>query len=254
MRSPTPANTEKPPWFIGDVVDQLHDDHRLADAGAAEQADLASLGVGREQVNDLDARDEDLGGLALVRESGRGAVDGELDLGLDLAALVNGLADHVHDAPESLGADRDGDRVALVAHGGAAREPVRPVHGHGTHRVLAEVLRHLEHEPRLVVLDLERVENLRQRAVELHVDDGADDLGHLARGLVGHAARARGRGDGFKHLGSEHCAVLLVEGGGRAKERGGGGAGGGGVGGGVWVFVLRWRVCVGLRCGESERR
>ena len=45
---------------LGDVVDQLLDDHGLADAGAAEQADLAALGVGREQVDDLDAGDEDL--------------------------------------------------------------------------------------------------------------------------------------------------------------------------------------------------
>ena len=45
---------------LGDVVDQLLDEHRLADAGAAEQADLAALGVGREQVDDLDAGDQDL--------------------------------------------------------------------------------------------------------------------------------------------------------------------------------------------------
>ena len=38
---------------LGDVVDQLHDEDSLADAGAAEEADLASLGVGGEQVNDL---------------------------------------------------------------------------------------------------------------------------------------------------------------------------------------------------------
>jgi hypothetical protein len=38
-----------------DVVDELHDDHRLADAGAAEEPDLAALRVGREEVDDLDA-------------------------------------------------------------------------------------------------------------------------------------------------------------------------------------------------------
>ena len=45
---------------LGDVVDQLHDQHGLADAGAAEQADLAALGIRREQVHDLDAGDQDL--------------------------------------------------------------------------------------------------------------------------------------------------------------------------------------------------
>ena len=31
---------------LRDVVDQLHDQHGLANAGTAEQADLAALGVG----------------------------------------------------------------------------------------------------------------------------------------------------------------------------------------------------------------
>ena len=44
---------------LGDVVDQFHDQHGLADAGAAEQADLAALGIGCEQVDDLDAGDQD---------------------------------------------------------------------------------------------------------------------------------------------------------------------------------------------------
>ena len=46
---------------LGDVVDQFHDDHGLADAGAAEQADLAALGIGRQQIDDLDAGDQDRG-------------------------------------------------------------------------------------------------------------------------------------------------------------------------------------------------
>ena len=43
-----------------DVVDQLLDQHGLADAGAAEEADLAALHVRRDQVDDLDAGLEDL--------------------------------------------------------------------------------------------------------------------------------------------------------------------------------------------------
>ena len=40
---------------LGDVVDQFHDDDGLADAGAAERADLAALQERADQVNDLDA-------------------------------------------------------------------------------------------------------------------------------------------------------------------------------------------------------
>ena len=61
---------------LGDVVDQLLDQHGLADAGAAEQADLAALGVGRQQVDDLDAGDEDLGLRRLLGVGGRRLVDG----------------------------------------------------------------------------------------------------------------------------------------------------------------------------------
>ena len=44
----------------GDVVDQLRDRHGLADPGAAEEADLAAPDERRDQVDDLDARLEDL--------------------------------------------------------------------------------------------------------------------------------------------------------------------------------------------------
>ena len=60
--------------LLGDVVDQLQDEHGLADAGAAEQAGLAALGVRLEQVDDLDAGLEhlDLGRLLVERRRLRG--------------------------------------------------------------------------------------------------------------------------------------------------------------------------------------
>jgi hypothetical protein len=63
--------------FGGDVADELLNQHRLAHAGAAEEADLAALLVGGEQVDDLDAGDEHFGVLrVLLVEGGGGAVDG----------------------------------------------------------------------------------------------------------------------------------------------------------------------------------
>ena len=41
--------------LLGDVVDELHDEDGLADSGAAEEADLAPLAVGGQEVDDLDA-------------------------------------------------------------------------------------------------------------------------------------------------------------------------------------------------------
>jgi len=45
----------------GDVVDELHDNHGLPHTGAAEQPDLAALGVGGQEVHDL-ARGKARGG------------------------------------------------------------------------------------------------------------------------------------------------------------------------------------------------
>ncbi len=58
--------------LLGHVADELLDDDRLADAGAAEDADLAALGERGDQVDDLHARLEDLGRSRLLLE-GEGA-------------------------------------------------------------------------------------------------------------------------------------------------------------------------------------
>ena len=60
---------------LGDVVDQLHDDDGLADARAAEGADLAAAHERADEVDDLDAGFEDGGLDVLVDERGRQAVD-----------------------------------------------------------------------------------------------------------------------------------------------------------------------------------
>ncbi len=112
---------------LGDVVDELHDEHGLAHAGAAEQPDLAALGVGSEQVDDLDARDQDLRFRRLIGEAGRGLMDGAHGVGVDRTGFVHRLADDVDDAAQRLLADRHHDRLARVDDLLAAHETFRRV-------------------------------------------------------------------------------------------------------------------------------
>ena len=100
--------------------------------------------------------------------------------GLDRARLVHRLADDVHDAPERLLADRNADRLPRIAHTLPAYEPFARVHGDRAHGVLAEMLRDLEHQPGAVIVGLQRIQDRRQRAFELHVHHGAGDLRDLA--------------------------------------------------------------------------
>ena len=59
---------------------------------------------------------------------------------------------------------------------GAAHQPVRCVHRDRAHDVLAELLRHFEHQCLAAVIDVQCGQDRRQLAVEMDVDDGADDL------------------------------------------------------------------------------
>ncbi len=121
----------------------------------------------------------------LLDEGGRRLMDAALPGCLDRTRFVHRFAGDVHDAPERALADGDRDRLAGVEHFVAAHEAFGRVHRHRAHRRLAQMLRHFEDQPVAVVVGLQRVQDFRQRPVELHVDDGAHHLGHAADLVAG---------------------------------------------------------------------
>ncbi len=171
---------------LGHVVDQFHDQHGLADAGTAEQADLAALGVRSEQVDDLDAGDKDRSLGRLIGIGRRLLVDRADPFTLDRTRLVNRIADHVDDPPEQSLPHGNGDRRPGVGNLLTAHQPLAGVHRDRAHGGLAEMLRHLEHQAITLVLGLQCVEDRRQMIVEVHVDDGADDLGDTSDCICHH--------------------------------------------------------------------
>ncbi len=81
--------------LAGDVVDEFLNDDGLADAGAAEEADLAALEERLDEVDDLDAGLEHLFAGRLLVEGGGLTVDREMYLGVDGAELVHWLAEYI---------------------------------------------------------------------------------------------------------------------------------------------------------------
>ena len=157
-----------------DVADELHQRHRLADARAAEQPHLAALVERADQVDDLDARLQDLHLGGLVDVAGRLAVDRPELLRAHVALAVDGRAQHVHDAAQRLRPHRDGHRLPGVVDADAALQAVRRAHRDGAHHAVADLLLHLEGE---TVLDVQRVVHLGHGvAGELHVHHRADDF------------------------------------------------------------------------------
>ena len=129
-----------------DVVDQLEHVDGLADAGAAEEADLAALGERADEVDDLDAGLEQFvrGGLLVIAR--RRAMDDPALLLADRTALVDRPAEHVHDAAERLVADRHLDAFAGVLGDEVALQAVGRTERDRAHDAVAELLLHLERD------------------------------------------------------------------------------------------------------------
>ena len=71
--------------------------NRLANARAAEQADFAALGIGGDEIDDLDAGLQNLGGGFLLLVAGGLAMDGPALHAFGRGLFVDGLAQQVKD-------------------------------------------------------------------------------------------------------------------------------------------------------------
>ena len=170
--------------LLGDVVDELQHVHGLADTSATEQANFAALGEGCEQVDDLDAGDEQILAASLFIVRGRRTVDRPLFLGGHGTTVILRRTEHVHDATERRRTHWHRDRRTSRFDREAALQAFRCAHRDGSHNAITELLLHFQRQ--IDVGELQRLVDLRDRvAGKLHVDDRADDLRNLARCHVG---------------------------------------------------------------------
>merc|ERR1719468_58898 len=152
---------------LGNVVNQLHNQDSLADTGTTEQTNLTTLGVGGEEVDNLDTSDQDLLLDAHLGELGSLSVDG--------APLVNWVTNNVDNSTEGLGTDGDHDGRTSVEDLLATDKTLSTVHSNGTDSVLSQVLGNLEHKLGFAVGHSQGVEDLWETIIELNVDDGTND-------------------------------------------------------------------------------
>ena len=131
--------------LLGDPADHLGDEHGLAHAGAAEQADLAALQVRRQQVDDLDAGLEHLGlrARACRTPAPGGGCPSARDRRTSTASTSSGSPHTLKTWPSTCVADRHLDAVAGVAHRRAPGEAVGRLHADGPHPAVADLLGHL---------------------------------------------------------------------------------------------------------------
>ena len=181
VRSPTPANTDTPPWSLAMLLISSMMTTVLPTPAPPNAPTLPPLRNGQMQIDDLDAGREHLGRGRLVGERRRRAVDRVVLLGHDGPALVDGVPGHVEDASHDARADRHRDRAAGVGDLDAALEPLGACHGDGADPAVSEVLLHLERQrrracPATLAGNGEGVVDPGQRVGELDVHDRAGDL------------------------------------------------------------------------------
>ncbi len=164
-----------------DVVDQFHDQDRLADAGAAEKADLAALGIGADQVDDLDAGLQDLRCGDLVLKGRGGTVDRPALFRVGSGHIVDRIAQEVEHASQALIAYGHGDRPRRVDSIDAADQAVSGAHRDASDDIIADLLSHLGDQSAAINIDFDGIEQCRQLALlESDIKDRAGDLYYLA--------------------------------------------------------------------------
>ena len=129
--------------------------------------------------------DQHLSTGTLVDEAGGISVDGSELISLDGTTLVNGLTNNINDSAEGFGADGDQNRRTSVLNWLSTDETFGGVKSNGPDVVATQVLGDLKHESVLHTLDFKSVENWGQRTLELHVDDGTNNLRDLSVSNLG---------------------------------------------------------------------
>ena len=141
-----------------DIVDELLNEHRLADASAAEQTDLAALRIRLQKVNDLDAGFQQFRHRALVGK-GRGlAVNFPLRCVVRQRALaVDGFAQYVEHPAKRRLADRHLNAGTGHLDRHAARKLLACPQQHAAHARRGELLHDLHHAHLAVYRDVQRL-------------------------------------------------------------------------------------------------
>jgi hypothetical protein len=116
----------------------------------------------------------------LVNEGGGISVDRSVLVSFDGATLINGLTNDINDSSESLGADGHENGGASVVHGLATDETFSGVESDGSDVVATQVLGDLEDESVSDTFNFKSVENWGQSSLEVHVDDGTNNLRNLS--------------------------------------------------------------------------
>src|SRR5262249_51151879 len=151
---------------LGNIINKLHDDDRLADSGAAERAYLAALEERANQIDDFDSRRKNLWRYGLLNQRRWKPVDRIILLRLNRAALVYRISCNVKHSPHDSVPDGHVYWPTAIHHVKATFQTLGSRHGDCPDQFVAKMLLHFEsdiHGPILnLAFDSQRVIDRRQ--------------------------------------------------------------------------------------------
>ena len=176
--------------LLGDIVDQFHHVHGLADTGTTEETDLAALGKGADQVNHFDAGLKQLHRGRKVRKLGRWLVNGAPLIRTNRSCLIDWAAQHVHNPTQGRWTNRDRNRRTRRIHRHSAAQAIGRTHGNGTNHAITKLLLNFESQTGFnagmlrAVIEIERlIDGGQTRTGKLDIDHSADALNNVTLGV-----------------------------------------------------------------------
>ena len=159
--------------LLGDVVDQLLDQHGLTHTGSTEKTDLSALQIRLQKVDDLDAGVKHLLRGLQVLEFRRLPMNRQGVVLAQVSQSVDRVPDNIHHTAPDLSAGRHRDRSVRVDRLHPSPQTVGGVHRHASDRVLADVLLHLDDQglPALASVHIQRIMDAgKLRLIRLHIE------------------------------------------------------------------------------------
>ena len=166
-----------------DIVNQFHNQNRLADAGTAEQTDFAAFCIRFQQIDNLNAGGQNLSIGRLVHKCGSRTVNRIVKIRFNVTATVNRFADNVHNATQQRRSDRNLNRRIGINDFQTANQTFGLIHGNRTNNVFTQVLSHFQNQLAAVIVTLKRSQNRGQiiSILKFNVDNRAHNLRNMSQ-------------------------------------------------------------------------
>ena len=156
--------------FLGDIVNQLLDQHGLSYTGSTEQTDFSTFQIGFQQIDHLDTGKQHFLRSGKVFKFGRILVDRLCALNRQMMHTVDGFSHHVHHTSSDLLSHRHGNWFTGRIDFHPSLQAVGTVHGHRAHGILSDVLLHLNNKYTTVIaFDSQSIVNAWQVLSAVHL-------------------------------------------------------------------------------------